>query len=226
MKRRDVKQGKDDIEVGDKVRLKAAKKYKGGIGQDAKFFSDNWSNGVYVISHVRRAANQLRNLDLSGNVGDNTRAVTYKVKGSDLVFTRNDVQKVPADTETTAIAKQKEKVTIEKQIRAEAIAKEKRAKQKANAPKKKVSRRKYRYDKQAYIVAKPIFFKGIKGFTRVLRYGTIQDKGTNLSEDSKGIQSYSIVWDNQDKKSLQYVYDRPSVDDLDEVSLALVDKAS
>ena len=161
LKRRDVKQGKDDIAVGDKVRLKAAKKYKGGIGQDAKFFSDNWSNGVYVISHVRRAANQLRNLDLSGNVGDNTRAVTYKVKGSALIFTRNDVQKVPADTPTTAELDQVEAESIEQQIRDEAIAKEERAKKKANAP-PKVSTRKYRYDKKAYIVAKPIFFKGTR----------------------------------------------------------------
>jgi len=215
LERRDVKQGPDDVEVGDKVRLKETKKFKGTIGAEGKFFTNNWSRGVYVIETVRRGANQIRSLDLSGNVGDATRATTYKVKDSDLSYTRNDIQKVPKDTPTTDELNKVEAKKTEKRMREAAEAKEKRRVEKEAQPKK--DPRKYRYDNKAYILAQAEFFDGTP-LSKIKRRGTIQRKGTNLSKKSRGVEAYEVIWD--DNLGELPEYDRESVDDLNMVSLA------
>jgi len=54
----------------------------------------------------------------------------------------------------------------------------------------------------------------------VLRYGTIQNKKINLSKNKDGRRDreYSIIWD--DNTGVEVIYDQPSIDDLDEISLA------
>jgi len=171
IKRQVLKHGKDDVEVGDHVRLRSTLKYKSGIGKKAKFFTDNWSPEVFKIAKVIRDVEK-------DNSGNPIRATTYKIveTGKAVIdkygklaywftpaikFTRNDIQKVDKtkfELQTDVLDRFNEEAKKEQAKNEAAKAKNKAAKKKKREEDE--AEAKAKQDKWLYAVKAKIRMKG------------------------------------------------------------------
>ena len=168
IKRQVLKHGKDDVEVGDYVRLRSTLKYKASVGKKAKFFTDNWTPEVFEIAKVIRDVEK-------DNSGNPIRATTYKIveTGKAVIekygkmaywftpaikFTRNDIQKIDKtkfELQTDVIDR-----LNKEQAKNEAANKKKREEMAAKRKQQKEENAKAKQDKWLYAVKAKIAVKG------------------------------------------------------------------
>ena len=209
--RRDIVQGKDDISVGDPVRIKATSKYKGG--GLVKFMTDNWSPEVYAITRVSKSK-------------DSSRATTYQVEGRGKAnFTRNDVQLLPAGTKTSSQEQIEEAIKQERLDAEEAVEQEARDQEKERARDERRARQaeveadkpQFKYDTGDTVSAKRSFFDGnTAGYTGPFpRIGKISKRGP-----AEGVLAYYIKWrDIKNKRAAGLPYAAEAMDTDRTISL-------
>ena len=200
---------RDDVAIGDPVRRKERKKYKGGVG--VKYFNDNFSREIFIVYRVNKPRKA------------STRAITYKIKtrdGEELAFnyTREDILKIPKETLTKLNAEDKKRVDDERER--DRLKEAKKAERKAAKAAKAAAPKpadKFKYDSNERIIAKRAFFK--------YDGNTYKPSSTRLKNINGVIHARSIIRDEYDIKwqddSTTYTYARDEIDDDPDISRAV-----